>query len=150
MDLRFISSNKLLICYGILGFIIDSIICTITTFVDCGEDKFNLCKNNNNNNNGKIYLENFSLYFKKLSVINIILLIFYVITFVLKSLFYLLTIKHLTPFHIISMPTIYYFLLHMVLGIYTIVKNKKDLRDHLVNYVLGVIFVYVIIIEEDL
>ena len=135
MDLRFISSNKFLICYGILGFIIDSIICTITTFVDCGEDNFNFCKKNNNNN-GKIYLENFSLYFKDISIKNIILVIFYVITFVLKSLFYLLTIKYLTPFHIISMPAIYYFLLHMVLGIYTIVKKK--LANNLVNFILEI------------
>jgi len=130
MDLRFISSNKLLMCYGILGFVIDSIICTITTFVDCGKNNFNLCKKNYNK---KIYLENFFSYFNDLSIKNIILMIFYVITFLLKSLFYILTIKYLTPFHIISLPTIYYFLVHMVLGIYTIVK-KKEIEN--VNYAL--------------
>ena len=64
-------------------------------------------------------------------------MILYAITFVLKSFFYILTIKHLTPFHVISMPTIYYFIRNIILGIYTFSKNKK-LKKDLIIYILEV------------
>ena len=81
------------------------------------------------------YFESVIIYFDDLSTKNSILMILYVITFVLKSFFYLLTIKHLTPFHVISMPTIYYFIRNIILGIYTFLKNKK-LKKDLIIYIL--------------
>ena len=44
MDLKYISSSKLFMFYGIFGFIINSIISTITTFFECEEDNLNLYK----------------------------------------------------------------------------------------------------------
>ena len=130
MDSKFISSNKLLMCYGILGFIINSFICTITTFVECGNNLLKLCKETQD---GKLYLDSFVVYFDEFSKENIILIILYVIAFALKSFFYLLTIKYLTPFHIISMPTIYYFFLHIVLGIY----RREEIRN-LLKFILEI------------
>ena len=42
-DLKFISAGKLLSIYGITGAFICFIICLITTFVDCGNNKLKLC-----------------------------------------------------------------------------------------------------------
>ena len=132
IDLKFTLSNKLFLYFGILGFIIFSFICIIATFFDCGDDFLDLCKLEKNKIN---YFESFIIYFDDLSIKNFILMILYVITFVLKSFFYLLTIKYLTPFHIISMPAIYYFIRNFILGIYTFSKNKK-LKNDLIIYIL--------------
>ena len=132
VNLKFTLSNKLFLYYGILGFIIYSFISIIATFFDCGDDFLDLCKLEKD----KIkYFESVIIYFDDLSTKNSILMILYVITFVLKSFFYLLTIKHLTPFHVISMPTIYYFIRNIILGIYTFLKNKK-LKKDLIIYIL--------------
>ena len=133
MDLKYISSSKLLMFYGIFGFIIYSIISTITTFFDCGEDKLNLCKVEIN---GKKYFENIVIFFEHFSKIHIIFIILYVITFILKIFFYLLIIKHLTPFHIVSLPTIYYFILHIVFGINTFSKNNKKFQRNILRIIL--------------
>ena len=135
MDSKFISPSKLFMCYGILGFIINSFICTIITFVDCGNNFLDLCKADKD---GKHYLDNFIVYFGDVSNNKIILIILYSITFTLKSFFYLLTIKHLTPFHIISMPTIYYFFLHIALGIYTIVIEREIIKINLLKFILEI------------
>jgi hypothetical protein len=133
MDLKFISSSKLYMLYGILGFIIYSIICIIATFVDCGKNTLNLCKvEGKERKDVKIYFESFIIYFNDLSLKNCFYTILYVITYILKSYFYILTFKKLTPFHVISMPTIYYFFLHIVLIIYTLSK-KKNIRKKFSN-----------------
>jgi hypothetical protein len=134
VNLKFTLSNKLFIYYGILGFIIYSFICIIATFFDCGDGFLDLC---NLEKNKIKYFENITIYFEDLSIKNCILMILYAIAFVLKSFFYLLTIKHLTPFHVISMPTIYYFIRNIILGIYTFSKNKK-LKKDLIIFILEV------------
>ena len=118
IDLKFISSIKLFLCYGILGFIIYTIICLITTLIGF-----------NNNNNNLFTFDNFVDYYNELTTTNLILMILYSITFTFKSFFYLLTIEHLTPFHVISMPTFYLFFIHIVLGINTIIINDNDEGD---------------------
>ena len=65
-------------------------------------------------------------------------MILYAITFALKSLFYLLTIEHLTPFHVISMPTFYLFFIHIVLGIYTIINEKDKIIANMENIILEI------------
>ena len=79
IDLKFISSSKLFLYYGILGFIIYSIICTITTLK--GYDTLN---------NNDIYVfkfDNFVTYFNEFTKTNCILIILYAITFALESFF---------------------------------------------------------------
>jgi len=129
IDLKFISSSKLFFCYGILGFLIYSIICIITTIADFEiDDNQNLFKFDN-------FIEYFDYFNKK----NLILMVLYVITFALKSLFYLLTIEHLTPFHVICMPTFYLFFIHIILGINTIIRDKDMFHENLVKILLEVI-----------
>ena len=135
MDSKFISSNKLLMCYGILGFAINCFICTITTFVECENNPLDLCKAVKD---GKRYLDSFEVYFEDFSKEKIIIIILYAITSALKSFFYLLTIKHLTPFHICSMPTIYYFFLHIALGIYTFAFDGEKIKNNLLKFILEI------------
>ena len=135
MDSKFISSNKLLMCYGILGFAINCFICTITTFFECGNNPLDLCKAVKD---GKRYLDSFEVYFEDFSKEKIIIIILYVITYALKYFFYLLTIKHLTPFHICSMPTIYYFFLHIALGIYTFAFDGEKIKNNLLKFILEI------------
>ena len=130
MDLKFISSSKLFLCYGILGIIIYTIICTITTLIDY--------KKENNNNQDLFKFDNLKDYYYDLNTTNFILMILYAITFALKSLFYLLTIEHLTPFHVISMPTFYLFFIHIVLGIYTIINEKDKIITNMENIILEI------------
>ena len=66
IDLKFISSSKLFLCYGILGIIIYSIICTITTLIGYNKD---------NNKNDLFKFDNFAEYFDDLSKLNCILMI---------------------------------------------------------------------------
>ena len=128
MDLKFISSDKLFLFYGILGLIIYSIICTITTLKDYStvDNKHNLFK-----------LDNFVTYFNEFTITNCILMILSAITFVLEYLYYLLVIEYLTPFHVISMPTIYLFFNQLVLGIY-IIKNKDKFKTNVINIILEI------------
>ena len=128
MDLKFISSSKLFLYYGILGFIIYSIICTIATFADFKIE----------NNNNLFTFDNFNDYFDKFNQANLILLLLYALTFALKSFFYILTIEHLTPFHVISMPTFYLFFIHIVLGIYTIINEKDKIITNMENIILEI------------
>ena len=66
-------------------------------------------------------------------------MILYAITFALKSLFYLLTIEHLTPFHVISMPTFYLFFVHIVLGINTFINDNMDFKNRMIIILLEIL-----------
>ena len=66
-------------------------------------------------------------------------MILYAITFALKSLFYLLTIEHLTPFHVISMPTFYLFFVHIVLGINTFINDNNDFKKRMIIILLEIL-----------
>jgi len=52
--------------------------------------------------------------------------------------FYILIIERLTPFHIISLPTFYKFLIQIVLAINTIIRNKKLFKKNMVYIILEV------------
>jgi hypothetical protein len=130
IDLKFISSIKLFLCYGILGFIIYTIICLITT----------LFGSNNDNNDNKLFtFDNFVDYYNELTITNLFLMILYSITFTFKSFFYLLTIEHLTPFHVISMPTFYLFFVHIVLGINTFINDNMDFKNRMIIILLEIL-----------
>ena len=119
MDLKYISPNKILMIYGIIGILISIIVGTISTFIDCqtiGEVNLKICKINDGN---KSYFENFYLYFKTLNSDTELLLfelIFFVgiITNFFYMFYYILIIKKLTPIHSIFSNLTYSFLLQLV------------------------------------
>jgi len=141
MDLKYMSGNKLLMIYGLLGTFLCSIICTITTFVKC-EKKENNNKNifdyicvvdsNNNNDtsikdntfNNTTYFDSFTIYFTNFNPWEIIGIIFQIIFFFFNKYFSILIIKFFTPVHLILSVSVYYIFQKIVLIISTLIKSK--------------------------
>ena len=120
MDLKYISPNKILMIYGIIGTLISIIVGTISTFIDCqtiGEVNLNICKIKDGN---KSYFENFYFYWKTLisdTELLIFELIFFfvgIITNFFYMFYYILIIKNLTHIHSIFSNLTYTFLLQLV------------------------------------
>ena len=158
-DLKYISTGKFIAIYGIIGTICCAIICTITTFVDCGNNKLELCSVEKK---GKSYYESFSgfldEYFKdSFNIIDVILFTILIISKFFVSLYYVLTIKYLTPVYAICLPSICYFFLQIILLINTIIKGKTGIiTSQLAKVILEIstdffsilgIFVYIELIE---
>ena len=158
-DLKYISTGKFIAIYGIIGTICCAIICTITTFVDCGNNKLELCSVEKK---GKSYYESFSgfldEYFKdSFNIIDVILFTILIISKFFVSLFYVLTIKYLNPVYAICLPSIHYFILQIILLINTIIKGKTGIiTSQLAKVILEIstdffsilgIFVYIELIE---
>ena len=132
MDLKFISPYKLLLIYGLLGTFINAIIGTISTFFKCPKNfQINICKISNDKN--ETFLENFSLYWKyqknfKDILTEIIIILFGIISNFFFELLYILTIKYLTPMHIIFVNLIYSTLLFFSGNLYHKIKNKEETK----------------------
>mgnify|MGYP006873076950 CR=1 FL=1 len=123
-DLLDISISKILIFYGFFGTIICSLASLFTNFVECNEYIINCYLEKDD----KKYFENFSIFFNDFSSSKLIfsfLIIFNIIFGFLKSLFYIIIIKYLTPFHAIVLPSLYYVSLFVILCINTLI-NKKE------------------------
>ena len=140
MDLQYISSNKLLMIYGLMGTIICCTICIITTFYKCSmyegsiDDTINLenyiCQVENktiidNKNYTYLYLDNFFIYFqflKDIEIIKELIVIFIgILSFYFSKYFTILAIKYLTPVHIVFTTPIYFFFKKLVLIFITLV-----------------------------
>ena len=127
-DLKDINVYKILIFYGIIGSVICFIVSLITTFVECNNAKYIICPVINGN---KKYFENYIIYYEDFSssiIIYIVLTFFIIIFGFLKTLFYIIIVKYLTPIHAIVLPSIYFFLVVIILGIYSLI-TKIDNDD---------------------
>ena len=139
MDLKYISANKLLTFYGIIGTFLYFIICIISTFFECkvstdeNTNIYDYVCGFNDTDNSKIYFENYSLYFKisseaKQILAEIIALILGIITFYCYKYFSMMIIKCLTPVHLILISPMYFFFFKLALIIYNIfyqIVNKE-------------------------
>jgi len=86
MELKYISSENLLIYYGVIGIIIYALICLLLSFIKCNElFENNICEIVDNKDN--FYIENIFIYFQDLSnsngetIKNEILIMFFGIIF---------------------------------------------------------------------
>ena len=136
MDKKFISHNRMLMVYGLIGTLLYSIICTVTTCAECkfidnnntSELSDYICKVNNTDNIS-LHLENFNTFFNNFNKLNkpgeIILEIFVIIlgilSFFINKYFTILIIKYLSPIHVIFSIPIIFILEKIVLIIYTII-----------------------------
>jgi len=119
IDLKYISSTKLLIYIGFIGILISTNSCVIETNIKCS-NKNNFCEINEKNNN--TYLDNFYIYYDKVSEIKKRDEIIYetcVILFGMISKFFaiyfdMMIIKNLTPVHFIFYSSIYYFIIKII------------------------------------
>ena len=158
-DLKYISTGKFLSIYGIIGTFCCTLICTLTTFFDCGKNKLELCFVEKN---GKTYYDSFSSFFDEyfkdsFKIIDIIIFIVLIISKFFVSLYYVLTIKYLTPVYAICLPSIHYFILQIILLFNTIIQGKTEIiKSQLAKVILEIstdffsilgIFVYIELIE---
>ena len=132
MDLKYISSTKLLIYIGFIGTIVSSISCVIETYIKCSE-KINSCEVKDENNYNYTYIDNFNIYYKDLPsieekteiTIEIIVILFGMICKFFASYYDMLIIKFLTPIHKIFDASIYYFFIKFIAIFYNRIKNNQ-------------------------
>jgi len=129
MNLKFIALLKLLILYGVLGFIISSICCIIETSNKCfGSEKKYFCHVYDKNEKEEIlYIENIFIFFQNFSELNgkeITIEIFIILIGMIFNFFSLyfdiLIINYLTPMHYIFSTLIYLLLNELI----KLIKNK--------------------------
>ena len=121
MDLKYISSNSLLMGYGFIGTIVCSILAILSSFSSITK----------NSNLSYIYIEKVNSYyeyfqiFKDLSktqmIAEIIILLLGMITSYFMKFLFIIIIKYLTPVHIVFLTPIFYFLTKFILIIYNII-----------------------------
>ena len=161
MDLRYISPSKLLIFYGVIGFLINFIICIISTYNKCltiGDIDIHLCKINNDTNPNEKYLENFFIYFQILKgsinkdktyevIIEVLVSFFGTLIYFCFIYFYILIIHYLSSVHVIFYSFIYAFSIrvcNVIFGnIFGIIespfKNKKMIFEYIIESIFTVL-----------
>ena len=165
MDLNIVSAKKLLMLYGLFGTIIYTIICFITTSVECASpsifSKSNstsnyLCKvpfnntikvddiENNLTENGALYLDNFSIYFKTFKYSSyieitkeIIIILLAGITYFYYKYFCLMIIKFLSSIHYIFSNEVYSLFKNLIaLPIYTLINEGSFFIEKPINFII--------------
>ena len=163
IDLKYVSTTKLLILYGFFGTIIYTIICLITTFFKCSSSSFSksdlssnyICKVPFKNTinfdkvqkdlteNGNLYLDNFVIYYKtfinsdyKEMIKEIIIILLAGISYFYYKYFCLMIIKFLSPIHYIFSNQIYFCLKKIVLPIYTFIIEGSFFIEKPINFII--------------
>ena len=162
MDNKGNSYNEILIFYGLIGTIMNFIVCLVSTFKECDNDFYTnyICKvpytEDNNVQFNKKYFENFELYFKtlmgeinnKFSIIELFFEIIVIIFGVTFNLFYkfsfLKIIDDLSPGHAIFSYSILKIIPKIILPIITLINegsffSSKHEEHILIKYILGFI-----------
>ena len=129
IDLKYISSTKLLICIGFIGIMISSISCIIETNTKCNE-RINFCEVSYNNTISK-YLDNFGVFNETISalenyeiIIEICVILFGMICKFFASYYDILIIQNLKPIHIIFYSSIYYSIIKIIALFYNKIKTN--------------------------
>ena len=146
IDLKYVSSNTLLIVFGFTGSFISIICLIISTYNNCnGIEKINknmyqkLCNVNwANSNNNESYYDSFKIYFNNYKVtdckdiiIEIIIIILGMITMFGHKYCYIAVIKYLTPVHLIFSIPIYYFFEKLFLVFNTLIICGTIFKEHI-------------------
>ena len=159
----YITDNKILIFYGIIGTIIFIIICFISSFVECSSSSIFSVPNTYNSNyvckvlfinetkdfdpiniqskNGSIYLDNFFFFkiFEKSDfserIKEIIIILFAGITFYFYKYFSLRIIGTLSPTHFVFSNQIYFSIIKIILPIYTIINEGTFFAKNHINFI---------------
>lgn len=156
MDLKYISPSKLLIYLGLIGTIICTLICIVSTFVECYDNIKHIeitdyiCRIPYNEQNikkaqttsNKKYLDSFIIYFKELTGKNnddnyssieilyeIIIILSGMVTFFFQKYFSILVIKYLTPVHLIFSFPIFNFFQKLVLVIFNLCRGRLEVQS---------------------
>jgi len=129
MDLKYISSIKLVFYMSFIGILISSISCIIQTNIECSP-KINFCEISYTNSSSK-YLDNFGVYYEKISdlenyeiIIEICVIIFGMICKFLAFYYDILIVQKLTPIHNIFYCSIYYSIIKIIALFYNKIKTN--------------------------
>ena len=141
MDLKYISTSRFLMIYGLIGAGISLIACIVTTFIKCKEcgvfnekreitDDICKVKYNNTNENYDIYFDNFKIYFSNIRNVNdffkeFFIIIVGMITYYFSEYNCLLVIKYLTPVYIIFSNPICFFFQKVLLILNTLYEKHS-------------------------
>ena len=174
MDIKYISINKLLMNYGLIGTLFYTIICIISTFIPCSNEndilynyicetsdtKINDTITNDTQTNETKYFASFSIYFTDIlyshALPEVITLIFGIIGFSFYKYFSLMIIKNLTPIHLVFSLPLFYIMRKFILTISIIFNdhNNENISDiFYIKYILDFIgdflclFAYLIYLE---
>jgi len=136
IDLKYISSTKLLIFIGFIGILFSSISCIIGTYIKCSE-KINFCEVKDNNNSNITYIDNFNIFIENISglkgtselIYEIIVILFGMIFKFFFFYYNILIIEYLTPVHIIFYNSIFYFIIKIIAIIYNKINNNLFLNE---------------------
>ena len=141
IDIRYIFISKMLFIYGVFGFFISLIICILTSIIP-----------------GKIgekirytvpSLDSFNWWEY---IIEIILIIVYMCLKFLSELYYMLTLKHFSPMHVLVNDTFYYIIMRIIFTIskllnYKINKNENKMVVYSALNHIFAFFGYLIFVE---
>ena len=129
IDLKYISSIKLVIYINFIGILISVILCIIETNIKCSP-KINFCEVSYTNSTSK-YLDNFDVYYETISnlenyeiIIEIFLILFGMICKFFALYYNILIIQYLTPIHTIFYGSIYYFIVKIFALFYNKIKTN--------------------------
>ncbi len=141
MDLKYISTSRFLMIYGLIGAGISFIACIVTTFIKCKEcgvfnekreitDDICKVKYNNTNENYDIYFDNFKIYFSNIRNVTeffkeFFIIIVGMITYYFNEYNCLLVIKYLTPVYIIFSNPICFFFQKVLLILNTLYQKHS-------------------------
>jgi len=140
MDLKYVTSGQLLMYYGLIGVIITSLTCTLTTLYPCGDtlishkEMTNICRqklpyNNGTHNITYYYYDSYYVFANQLlpkdTFINICILLLRTNFCFLTKLFSMLIIKYLSPAFFICASYIYYFISRLADIIIDLINNKN-------------------------
>ena len=133
IDIKYISSIKVLINSGLIGIISFSIIITLETLIKCPDIKVtpflcNISYYDENKNITSLYIDNIYVYFKILKgdiiktenitkeiIIEVVVIFLGMIFYFLYLYLYVLIIKNLSPIHCMFTNTIYYIVSSLLL-----------------------------------
>ena len=132
IEIKNITTIKLLMAFNLIGTI--SFLCFnfIATFIRCNDDKFSekLCLIYEDENNK--YFENFIIYFSEIKkngkleiVIELVAIVFGSLLFFLKTLLSILIIRNLSPIYVIFLQPLYFVSYKIILIIATLISNHS-------------------------
>ena len=139
MDKKYISFTKILIYYGLIGSIYYSVISTVSTFKDCEktyDSNINIydvfCENkifNETSNETIKYIANFKLYFSsykniKELFLEIMTVFLCALGFFFSKYFSLMTIKYLSPIHLMLANSLLYIFSFIIIIIILYIDNN--------------------------
>ena len=133
MDSKFISVNNILLAYGIIGILLSSIACVITTIFKCPKNDFfsQICKVKSKNE--RIYFDNIIVYYNKFDYLEILRIIFCSLLFFFNKYYSLLIIKYFTPIHLIFSFPIYFFFKKIFLIFNTLFHGNFFIENKMEN-----------------